>query len=207
MFHVTRRLATTGDIIPCFIININILIHTDLNKINFILCVSLIKMGVTLCFFLFLSTLKMSAWVDVSLCAWVRRRSSLRHMFCAHALWRPFQRVYALRLCSVKVVIAGICLAFMLRGGRLAWNMFSCCETTSKVAVSRQAYTPLTFQWKRDDLQSRYYVQSICLNVRKEAERPSTHLCAAKRYDPPKSHSVAYGRFKSLFLHKKLFIL
>jgi hypothetical protein len=81
----------------------------------------------------------------------------LRHMLGVHAPWRSSQWVYALRSCSVKVVIAGICLAFMLRGGRLAWNMFSCCETTSKVAVSRQAYAPLTSQWKRDDLQSRYY--------------------------------------------------
>jgi hypothetical protein len=103
------------------------------------------------------------------------------HMLGAHAPWRSSWRAYAWRSCSVEVVLAGICLALMLRGGRLAWNMFSCCETTSKVAVSRQAYAPLTFQRKRGDLQSRYYAQSIYpFDGQKETRRPPKPLFHAK---------------------------
>jgi hypothetical protein len=38
--------------------------------------------------------------------------------------------------------LVGVCFAFALRGGRLARNMINCCETTSKVAVSRKALRP-----------------------------------------------------------------
>jgi hypothetical protein len=110
------------------------------------------------------------------ICAWVDdialRLGSLGHMHCAHAPWRSFQRVYALRSCSVEVVSAGICIALMLRGGRFSgymhcahapWRSFQrvyalrlcsvkvvshgiiiiCCETTFKVAITRNAYTLL----------------------------------------------------------------
>jgi hypothetical protein len=50
-------------------------------------------------------------------------------MLCVRAPWRSFQRVYALRLCSVKVVSHGI--------------IIRCCETTFKVAITRNAYTLL----------------------------------------------------------------